>query len=115
MQGTKYIPGSEAELSLDAVTTGTGTEHPFNDCRQVGWDVLGDGAIADGEVTIESAPYSGYAGTWNQLDVIDATTLTGGAAYHGTYPGPLAFVRGRVSDNITGGGDVTVRLNGLLG
>lgn len=115
MLGTKYIPGSTDELSLNAVTTGTGTEHPMNDCRQVGWDVVGAGTISGGTVKIESAPTSSYSGTWNELDSVDASTLTGGAVYHGTYPGPLSFVRARVSSNITGGGSITVRFNGLMG
>jgi len=56
-----------------------------------------------------------YSGTWHELDSIDLTTLTGGAAYHGTYPGMLAWVRARLSANVTGGGTTTARLNGLLG
>ncbi len=115
MQGTKFRPGEDAELSLSAATTGTGTEKAFNDCRQVAWDLIGAGTISGGTVKIESAPTSGYAGTWNELDSFDATAVTGGATLHNNYPGPLAFVRARVSSNITGGGTISVRFNGLLG
>lgn len=114
-QGMIYIPGSDAELSLNAATTGTGSEKAMNTCRQVGWDVIGAGTIASGTVKIESSPTSGASATWNELDSIDASTLTGGAIYHGTDPGPLAFVRARISANIVGGGSVTVRINGLNG
>lgn len=31
--GSKFRPGEDAELSLSAVTTGTGTEKAFNDSR----------------------------------------------------------------------------------
>lgn len=96
--------------------TGTGRAIAFNDCRQVNWIVEGSGTISDGTVVIESAHAHDYGGTWNQLDEIDATTLTGGALYGNTFPMvPGGFCRARISDNITGGGSITVRLNGLLG
>lgn len=116
MVGYKYTPGSDAELSLDTVTTGTGSVKALNDCRQCNWLFVGAGTISGGTVKIESAAAPDYAGTWNELDSLTAADLTGGAASGGTYPMPPGgFVRARVSSNITGGGTVTVRINGLLG
>lgn len=113
---SKFAPSSDDALSLNAATTGIGTVKPLNDCRQIVWDVEGAGTIAGGTLKIESNANSpSYSGTWNELDSIDLTTLSGGKAYHNTYPGMLAFVRARLSINVTGGGSVTVRINGLLG
>ncbi len=112
----KFSPGDSASISLNAVTTGTGTAIAFNDGRQVNWLVEGAGTIGAGTVVIESAHAHAYAGTWNELDSVDASTLTGGALYGNTFPHvPGGFVRARISSNITGGGSVTVRLNGLRG
>src|SRR5262245_58805236 len=98
MQGMIYQPGTDAEISLSAVTaTGAGNVKAMNTCRQVGWDIIGAGTITDGTVKIESAATADYSGTWNELDSLEVVDLNGGAVYHGTYPGPLAFVRGRVS------------------
>lgn len=116
MIGYKFRPGSDAEISLDEVTTGTGSPKAFNDSRQINWLVEGSGTISGGVVKIESAHDQSYAGLWNELDSVDASTLSGGALYGNTFPMPPGgFVRARISSNITGGGNVTVRLNGLLG
>lgn len=112
----KFRPGTDAEISLDEATTGTGLPKAFNDSRQVNWLVEGSGTIDGGTVVIESAHDQNYAGTWNELDSVDASTLTGGKLYGNTYPMPPGgFVRARIGTNITGGGNITVRLNGLLG
>lgn len=115
MIGYKFRPGSDAEISLEDATTGTGLPKAFNDCRQVNWLVEGEGAISAGVVKIESAHDQNYAGTWNELDSIDAITLTGGALYGNTFPMPPGgFVRARISTTVADG-TITVRLNGLLG
>ena len=115
MIGNKFNNSTDADSkSLSAVTTGTGTAISFHDCRQVSWQVTTSGTISGGTIIIETAPTSNYAGTWAQLDSISATDADTGVIPPGTYPGPLQFVRARISSNITGGGTVTVRLNGLL-
>jgi len=112
----KFTPSDPASISLNAATTGTGTAIAFNDCRQVNWIVTGAGTISGGTVVIESSYDPTYVGVWNQLDSIDASTLSGGAAIGNTYPMPPGgFCRARISDPITGGGTIAVRLNGLLG
>lgn len=116
MTSYKFTPGDGASISLSAATTGTGKAIPFNDSRQVNWLVEGTGTISVGTVVIESAHAHDYAGTWKELDRIDASTLTGGALDGNTFPMiPGGFARGRIVDNIEGGGNVTVRLNGLRG
>lgn len=112
----KFTPGSDAEVSLEDATTGTGRALAFNDCRQVNWIIVSEGTISAGTVVIESAHAQDYAGVWNELDSLDATTLDGGKAYGNTYPMPPGgFVRARISSNITGGGSISARLNGLFG
>jgi|SRR5262245_1631421 len=101
-------------LSLNAATTGTGTAINFYDCRQVNWWVEGAGTISGGALVIESARRSTYSGTWHEIDAITASDLTGGKGYGGTFPFvPGGYLRARITSNITGGGTVTVYLNGL--
>jgi hypothetical protein len=112
----KFTPSSDAEVSLAGVTTGTGRAIAFNDCRQVNWLLIGSGTIDGGTVVVESAHIQDFSGTWNELDSIDASTLTGGKLYGNTYPMPPGgFLRIRISSDITGGGTVEGRVNGLLG
>lgn len=117
MTSTKYSPNSGDGVSLDAVTTGTGRAFALNDCRQIFFTCTGTGTISAGEVTIEAANTIDYSGTWNEIEAVDVTTLTGGGQYGNTYPNSYgAFVRGRVTDNLTGTEPtVTVTVNGLLG
>lgn len=99
--------------SLSAVTTGTGNSLAVNNCKQVSWFVTHSGTTSGGTVVIEHAPTADYAGTWQELDTISAADLSAGLVGSGTFPGELNFARGRVSSNITGGGTITVYLNGL--
>lgn len=117
MTGMKYRPGATDNVSLSAVTTGTGTAIALQDCRQVSWTVKGAGTVSGGIVKIESADTSDYSGTWNELDSLDfsSAALTD-KEYQGTYPGSVGgFFRARVSSNVTGGGTITASFNGLLG
>lgn len=116
MVGIKFSPAViSSSKSLSLATTGTGTTISFHDCRQVFWTVEGAGTISGGTVKIESAASADYAGTWNEIDSITASTLTGGAAYANTTPMTGGgFFRARISSNITGGGTITVSINGLL-
>lgn len=112
----KFLPGNSAAVTLSAVTTGTGTAIAFNDCGRLLYVVEGTGTISGGTILIESADTANYAGTWIQLASISASSLTGGAAAGDNLNAPPGtFVRGRISSNITGGGTVTVRLNGIRG
>lgn len=116
MTAYKYTPGSNAEISLEDATTGTGAAKSFNDCRQVNWLIEGEGTINAGTVIVESAHAHDYAGTWNELDTVNAADLTGGKLSGNTYPMPPGgFVRARIGVPIAGGGTITARLNGLQG
>lgn len=115
MDGSKFTPGSLAAQSLTEATTGTGSVKALNDCRQTYWIVTGNGTITDGTVVIESSNVQDYAGTWNEADSVDLTTLTGGEKYWNSAPTGLGgFVRARITETVTGTeGSVSVEINGL--
>ncbi len=115
MIGKKYVPDSAANASLSAVTTGTGKAVAVNDCRQVEWFVtyVSGSAPTTGTVLIEHALTVDYAGVWNQLDSIDCSALSAGTAGFGTFPGPIGFMRARITDNTDQA--ITAYINGLLG
>lgn len=99
--------------SLSAATTGTGEPMAVNSCKQGTWATEASGTVSGGTIVIEQAVTRSYAGTWNLLDTIDAANAAAGTEGFGTYPGVIGFMRARITSNITGGGSVTVYLNGL--
>ena len=110
--GYKFKPADPEGASLNAVTTGTGRAIPMQECRQIIWTVKGNGTVTGGTVIIETSDTVDYTGTWYELDSI---TPTSNASVAGTYPAASSgFVRARISSNITGGGTVTVQINGLI-
>jgi len=110
--GYKFNPGDAEGASLSAVTTGTGRAIPMQECRQIIWTVISSGTVSGGTVVVETADTQDYSGTWHELDSL---TPSSNASYTNTYPAAAAgFVRARISSNITGGGNVTVRINGLI-
>ena len=114
MQGSKYPPGATFALSLNAATTGTGSVHAFNDCRQTIWTVTTNGEVTDGTVIIESSNDAAYAGTWTEQDSVDLAAMGTDEKYSNTYPAFSAgFWRARVSETVVGG-TVSVELNGSL-
>lgn len=116
--GMKYSPNSGFGLSLNGATTGTGTGFAMNDCREVWGSLTGSGTVSGGIMVFEANPVGpDYTGTWHNLDTIDfsSSALTN-AAYETTrFAGTYAATRWRVTSNVTGGGTVTARCNGLLG
>lgn len=112
----KFLPGDPAAITLNAATSGTGTAIAFNNVGRLLYVAEGTGTISGGTILIESADSATYSGTWIQLASISASSLTGGASAGDNLNAPPGtFVRGRISSNITGGGTVTVRLNGIYG
>lgn len=110
--GYKFKPKDPEGASLDAATTGTGRPIPMQECRQIIWTIEGSGTITGGSLVIETADSHDYAGTWSELDNI----VAGAGAYQNTYPAAASgFVRARITSNITGGGNITARINGLIG
>ena len=69
----------------------------------------GTGTISSGTITIEEAHTSTYSGTWSQLATVASTNIsTAVQAVHLT--GNYLFIRARISNNVSGGGNVTVTL-----
>lgn len=99
--------------SLSAATSGTGAAIAFNSCKQASWTTVCSGVVSGGTIIIEQASSADYAGTWYLLDTIDAANASAGTEGYSTYPGVIAFLRARISSAITGGGNVSVYLNGL--
>jgi hypothetical protein len=96
--------------TLNAATTGTGTALATNNAVQVGWAVIWSADVTAGEVVIEAAMTKDYAGTWAELDrQAFGDAPSDNAVMMGTYPGPLPFVRARVTTTVTDG-TVTVQL-----
>ena len=62
-----------------------------------------------GVISLETARYNGYAGTW---DVIETDSVGGGAVHTITYDYPLRSVRARITTTVSGGADpgVTVEV-----
>lgn len=112
--GHAYQPGSDAEKSLDAATSGTGTVKALNHCRMVEWRTDYSGTVSGGTIIIEYAHAADYPQTWSQLASIAAANVAAGTDGFGVTDGLRPFVRARISAAITGGGNVTVRLNGVL-
>lgn len=103
--------------SLDAVTSGTGKAVPVHQCRQFSWVVTGAGTVTGGTLLIEVSDVEDYTGTWQEVDTLPfATTALTNAKYISTFPNPMGcFVRGRVSAAVTGGGNITVDIQGITG
>ena len=93
----------------DAATTGNGNEVDMR--GQSGaymLTVVGTGTVSTGAVQWETAPTSGYSGTWSPLG--QAITVVSGEVKQQQFTGPLHKVRARLSTSVTGGGSVTVHM-----
>lgn len=97
------------QLLQNAATTGNGNEvNCFGHGGEYTLTVVGTGTISAGEVQWEQSPTSGYSGTWAPLG--PAITPLSGQVLTQTVSGPLAYVRARISQDLTGGGTVTVKM-----
>lgn len=117
---TKWTPNGTDCESLSAVTTGTGKGKPVNDCREIWGSLVSSGTISGGAIVFEANSVSpDYSGTWHNLDTVDSTdftALSGGATYEtARFAGTYGFTRWRITSNVTGGGSITAKCNGLLG
>jgi len=105
--------GGGVFTSLNAATTGTGSMQAVNQAAQLGYSVIWSTGVTAGEVVIEVADTSAYAGTWAEIDRLNFTAAPGANSMQsGTFPGPFRFARARVTTNVTGG-TVTVTLQQL--
>ena len=109
--GAQQSGNAQPLVSLSGVTTGTGVVISVGNSVQVGWTVIWSAGVGAGEIVIEAADTVNYSGTWYELDrqpfAVNATIM-------GTYPGPVRFVRARVTTTVTGG-TVTAQFNRLIG
>lgn len=103
-----YTDSQWTEL-LSGVTSGTSAPQPCNTAAQISWEVEWSSGVTSGQVKIEHSSSASFSGTWAELDSQNASA---GSRQLGTFPGPLEFVRARVSSNVAGG-TVTVRLKRL--
>lgn len=104
--------------SLDGATTTANapTAKAVGGARQISWFLQAVGVCTAGIVVFEHNEVAiDYSGTWAVFDTHNFTTdpLTDAVRLPATYPGHLEFVRWRITTNITGGGNIVARVNGL--
>lgn len=119
MQGLKFTPATGWAVSLPAgsIAAASGTVVALHDCREVAYTLTGSGTVTGGVVKFESSDEADYAGTWMEIDSIDFSTqaLTGAKWQAPPFPAGLGgFYRLRISSDVTGGGSITGKINGLL-
>lgn len=96
------------------VTTGTGAAIDCRGLQLVTAYQTSYGTTTGGTILIETAPISGYTGTWSQAASLDPNDTTGGKTKGTALPiGAYSWVRARVSSDVTGGGTVAIRLTGV--
>lgn len=98
--------------SFTGVTTGTSQPIAMPAFDEIAIYFESVGTTSGGTLLIEEASRSDYTGTWSTISTVAASSFTGGTqiAYH-VSPNIYAFVRVRISSDITGGGTVLVFLN----
>lgn len=105
-------------VTLDAAT-GTGTEIQVGGGTQVALEYEISTGTTAGVVVLEHSAVSGYAGTWANLDTetVGSSFATAPSKTFFTYPGPMGYIRPRVTTTFSGGADprVTVRLKRMFG
>lgn len=118
MKGFIFISGSTDELSLSAATSGTGSAKPMNGCRQVVPGLVSSGTISGGAAVLEGANTPDYSGTWGEVTTVSGTDMTGlsGGAEASLISLAVSYAhyRWRITSAITGGGNITARINGML-
>lgn len=107
-------PDDAAAISLNAATSGTGKVFACNICRQMNWFTRYTGTPSAGVYRIEWCVTPDAADAqWRQLAEYNAADLvTDPAAGQGTWPGPMGYIRVRVTDPVVDG-TITVYINGL--
>ena len=94
----------------DGSTTGNGNAADMSgQSEYVTIYAFGTGTISSGSLIIEEAHASTYNGTWSQLSTVSCTAVsTAVQAIH--LQGNFKFIRARISNNVSGGGNITVHL-----
>lgn len=81
-------------------TTGTGSELPCGNATQVVVEYEWADDCSAGAVSLEHSAVSGYTGTWAE---VDAQTFLDNGKQIWVRPGPMGFLRPRVTTNVSGG------------
>lgn len=109
---TFFIP------TLNAAT-GTGTEVQLGGANQVCVEYEISTGVTSGVVVLEHSAVSGYTGTWANLDTetVGSSFATAPSKTFFTYPGPMGFIRARITTTFSGGGSplLTVRVKRMFG
>lgn len=93
-----------------AATSGNGSAYDTNGAaRELVFYIIGSAGISAGEVQLEEAHDSAYAGTWSAFE--SPVVLIASTVIVKRYSGCLKSVRARISTNVVGG-TVTVQLMG---
>lgn len=112
----KFQTNSADSKSLSLATTGTGTVIAMDDCRQVAWQPEASAALSAGVAVCESNMIAAdYAGSWDLRDTFDSQSpviAAAGVGPQGTFPGPIFFIRWRVTTPFAGG-TFTGHINGI--
>ncbi len=100
------------DTSFTGVTTGTSKPINAKEYDELVFTFESVGTTSGGTLLIEEASRPNYSGTWSQIASVSASAFTGTVqqAYH-IAPNKYAFVRVRISSDITGGGTVLVFLD----
>ena len=106
-------------VPLGPVTSGTGTEVQLGGATQVAVEYEISTGTTAGVVVLEHSAVSGYTGTWAELDseTVGTSFATAPSKVVFTYPGPLGFIRPRVTTTFSGGATprITVRVKRMFG
>lgn len=104
------------EVALNAVTTvdTKSSVYAMNQCKEIKTEAAWATGTTGGEITLEGAATSDYAGTWEPLGTM--TVVNNGMSDPLVLVGPFAFIRLRLSTAASGGADpkVTAYLQGLI-
>lgn len=95
------------DSTFTGVTSGTSVPINASGFDQIAVALESVGTTSGGTIVIEEASRRNYSGTWSQIASIAASSFTGGVqtVYH-IAPIRAAWMRVRISSNITGGGKI---------
>lgn len=108
-------PATSGALTFPAA----GTEIQLGGGTQVAVEYEISTGTTAGVVVLEHSAVSGYTGTWANLDTetVGSSFATAPSKTFFTYPGPMGFIRARITTSFSGGGSprLTVRVKRMFG
>lgn len=104
---------ANSDGTFTGVTTGTSQPIPVAGYDELAFTFESVGTTSGGTLKIEEASRPSYTGTWSQMGSDQSASTTSGDASQVIHfsPNSFAWVRVRISSNITGGGKMLVWLN----